>query len=343
MNFYSKKNPLLTKEKVKSRYQDTEAIGVFNPAATQFEDETVLLVRIAERVKENGGRVGVPMIEKGAYVVKYFSPSDPNYDFSDARVVKGKNGKYLTSMSYLAVARSKDGENFILDENCGIFPETEYEAYGVEDARISVIDGKYYITYTAVSDLGICVALATTKDFKTFEKKGVLLTPDNKDVAFFPEKMGGKYYMLHRPSTSEFGKPEAWLAQSSDMLEWGRHVRVLGVRKDRWDSERLGVCSAPIKTEDGWLTLYHGADKNNRYCVGAILLDRNDPSKVLKRSAKPFLEPINDYEQNGFFGGVVFPCGAVKNGDSLWIYYGAADDKVCLVKTPIKDILDTLV
>ena len=342
MNFYSKQNPLLTRENVKGRFQNTEVIGVFNPAATRFGSETVLLVRVAERVKSDGARVGVPVIENGKYAVKYFALNDPNYDFSDARVVKGKRGKYLTSMSYLAVARSVDGENFVLDENCGIFPETEYEAYGVEDARISVVDGTYYITYTAVSDLGICVALATTEDFKTFEKKGILLTPDNKDVAFFPEKIGGKYYMLHRPSTSEFGKPETWLAQSSDLLEWGRHVRVLGVRDDGWDSVRLGVCSSPIKTEYGWLTLYHGADENNRYCVGAILLDLKDPAKVLKRSEKPFLEPINAYEREGFFGGVVFPCGAFAVGDDLHIYYGAADDKVCLVKTPIKDILDTL-
>ena len=342
MNFYSKNNPLLTKAQIKQRYDSTEIIGVFNPAAVQVGKETVLLIRVAERVKTDGTCAGVPVMENGKYTVKYFPYSDKNYDFSDARLVKGKREKFLTSMSYLLVARSDDGEHFTVDETCGIFPETEYEAYGVEDARISEIDGEYYITYTAVSDLGICVALAVTKDFKTFEKKGILLPPDTKDVAFFPEKIGGKYYMLHRPSTSEFGKPEMWLAQSADMLEWGRHVRVLGVKKTGWDSVRLGVCSSPIKTDAGWLTLYHGADENNRYCVGAVLLDLNDPSKVLKRSEKPFLEPINEYEKEGFFGGVVFPCGTTFDGENLRIYYGAADDKVCMVKTPIKDVLDTL-
>lgn len=342
MNEYAKNNPLLTPQSIKRRFKNTEVIGAFNPAAVEIDGETVLLVRIAERVQTDGMRSGVPMIVDGNYTVRYFEYTDPAYDFSDARLVKGKGKKYLTSMSYLAVARSQDGEHFTFDENCGIFPETEYEAYGVEDARISVVEGKYYITYTAVSNLGICVALATTTDFKSFQKLGVLLPPDNKDAVFFPEKIGGRYYMIHRPSTSEFGKPEIWLASSENLRDWGDHKRLCGVREASWDSVRIGACATPIKTETGWLLLYHGADKNNRYCVGACLLDLNAPERLLKRSEKPFLEPVNDYEKEGFFGGVVFPCGCVEKDSKLHIYYGAADDKVCRVDMPIAEILKTL-
>ena len=342
MNRYAKNNPLIQPSDIKCRYQSTEIIGTFNPAAVEFNGETILLVRIAERVKTDGTCAGVPMIVDGKYTVRYFDYTNTEYDFSDSRLVKGKTQRYLTSMSYLAVARSKDGERFTIDTQCGIYPETEYEAFGVEDARISVVDGKYYITYTAVSDRGICVALATTKDFRTFEKLGVILPPDNKDVVLFPEKINGKYYMLHRPSTSEFGKPEMWLASGETMDAWGNHCRLIGVSSEGWDSVRIGACSSPIKTKDGWLTLYHGADANNRYCVGALLLALNDPSHVLKRSSQPFLEPTNDYEKTGFFGNVVFPCGCVERDGVLSIYYGAADDKVCRVDTPITDILNSL-
>ena len=342
MNEYAKNNPLITVSDVKRRYENTEIIGVFNPAATNYCGETVLLVRIAERVKTDGKRAGVPMIINGEYSVRYFDYTDQEYDFSDARVVKGKDRKYLTSMSYLAVARSKDGEQFTIDYEYGIYPETEYEAYGVEDARICVVEGEYYITYTAVSDRGICVALAKTQDFKSFEKLGLILTPDNKDVVLFPEKINGKYYMLHRPSTSEFGKPEIWIASGSNLSEWGNHSRLIGTEKSGWDSVRIGACAAPIKTDKGWLLLYHGADQTNRYCVGALLLDLNDPKKVLKRSSKPFLEPINDYEKQGFFGNVVFPCGCVEKDGKLSIYYGAADDKVCRVDVDIVEILKSL-
>ena len=342
MNRYAKNNPLIQPSNVKCKFDNTEIIGTFNPAAVEVNGEIVLLVRIAERVKTDGTCAGVPMIVDGNYTVRYFDYTDSEYDFSDSRLVKGKTQKYLTSMSYLAVARSTDGEHFTIDEQCGIYPTSEYESFGVEDARISVVEGKYYITYTAVSEKGICVALATTEDFYTFEKLGVILPPDNKDVVLFPEKINGKYYMLHRPSTSEFGKPEMWLASSSTMQEWGNHSRLIGVSREGWDSVRIGACASPIKTKDGWLVLYHGADSNNRYCVGALLLDANNPARVLKRSRKPFLEPINEYEKTGFFGNVVFPCGCVEQGDELAIYYGAADDKVYRVDTPMIDILNTL-
>ena len=342
MNRYAKNNPLIQPSNVKCKLDNTEIIGTFNPAAVEVNGEIVLLVRIAERVKTDGTCAGVPMIVDGNYTVRYFDYTDSEYDFSDSRLVKGKTQKYLTSMSYLAVARSTDGEHFTIDEQCGIYPTSEYESFGVEDARISVVEGKYYITYTAVSEKGICVALATTEDFYAFEKLGVILPPDNKDVVLFPEKINGKYYMLHRPSTSEFGKPEMWLASSSTMQEWGNHSRLIGVSREGWDSVRIGACASPIKTKDGWLVLYHGADSNNRYCVGALLLDANNPARVLKRSRKPFLEPINEYEKTGFFGNVVFPCGCVEQGDELAIYYGAADDKVCRVDTPMIDILNTL-
>lgn len=342
MNEYAKTNPLLTVESVEHKFRDTEVIGVFNPACVEIHGETVLLVRIAERVKTDGKHAGVPMIVDGEYTVRYFDFANSEYDFSDARLVKGKATKYLTSMSYLAVARSKDGEHFTIEKDHGIFPETEYESYGIEDARISVVEGKYYITYTAVSEKGICVAMAKTEDFISFERLGILLTPDNKDAVLFPEKIGGRYYMAHRPSTSEFGKPEIWIASSENLTDWGKHERLLSANEKGWDSVRIGACCAPIKTKEGWLLLYHGADENNRYCVGACLLDLQDPKRVLKRSEKPFLEPVNRYEQEGFFGGVVFPCGCVEKDGKLRIYYGSADDKVCRVDTPIADILSGL-
>jgi predicted GH43/DUF377 family glycosyl hydrolase len=327
---------------IEPRNRDFEVVGAFNPGVAAFMGKTVLLVRVAERVKADARFAYVPIVENGKIKTLKIDRSDGDYDFSDPRLIVGKGGKLLTSMSRLVVAESADGVNFEIFPERGIFPETEYEEYGVEDPRVTEIDGTYYITYTAVSGKGVCVALAVTEDFRAFEKKGVVLCPDNKDAAIFPEKIGGKFYMLHRPSRSEFARPEMWIAESDNLTQWGNHRRVLATREGDWDGVRLGSSSTPIKTEGGWLVLYHGADRNDRYCLGAVLLDLRNPHIVLKRSAKPFLEPVLPYEKNGFFGGVVFACGCLRDGGRLRIYYGAADDKVCRADADISGLLGAM-
>ncbi len=170
----------------------------------------------------------------------------------------------------------------------------------------------------------------------------MMLPPHNKDCAIFERKIGGKFYALHRPSSKEIGGNFIWICDSMDGEHWGNHKCILKTRPGLWDSARVGAGAAPIWTEQGWLEIYHGADDAHRYCLGAILLDLEDPSKVLARSIEPIMWPTENYELSGFFGQVVFTNGHLIDGDKLTIYYGAADEFVCGAVFSIKEILESL-
>ncbi len=249
---------------------------------------------------------------------------------------------YLTSISHLRVARSADGVHFAVEEHPALDPTDAYESFGIEDPRITQIGEVYYICYVAVSPRGVTTVLASTRDFRAFERHGVIFHPENKDVVLFPEAIGGQYYALHRPHSPLFRKNDMWIAQSPDLLCWGGHRHLMGLRNGFWDETRLGASAAPFRIEDGWLEVYHGADRDNRYCLGAVLLDAREPWKVLARSTEPMFTPEAEYERAGFFGGVVFTCGLLFEEDTLKIYYGAADTTICYAEMPLEDVLASL-
>ena len=169
-------------------------------------------------------------------------------------VYKGKD--YLSTLSHIRIARSKDGINFTVDDNPFIYPCSSSESFGTEDARISRIDDIYYITYTAVSSDGWATALATTRDFKTMERKGIIFPPPNKDVSIFPEKINGKYLALHRPHNEGFGKPSIWYSESPDLLHWGSHKCLIRPRDTRWEEQKIGGGLHRSKqTKDGWRSI----------------------------------------------------------------------------------------
>jgi predicted GH43/DUF377 family glycosyl hydrolase len=172
----------------------------------------------------------------------------------------------------------------------------------------------------------------------------MIFPPHNKDCAIFEEKINGLYYTLHRPSSPEIGGNYIWIASSPDGIHWGNHKCILHTRKDAWDSARVGAGAAPIKTDKGWLEIYHGANKKNQYGLGAILLDLNDPSKVLAQTDEPIMLPTETYELSGFFGHVVFTNGHIvhPDGDTITVYYGAADEFVCGAHFSLKEILSSL-
>ncbi|NQU34529.1 MAG: glycosidase, partial [Bacteroidetes bacterium] len=299
---------------------------------------------VAERTIQKENIVSVPIYNnQGKVEILDFNLNDPKLDSSDARVINYDGIDYLTTISHLRLLFSDDGIMFSESkEYPSIFGEGKYESYGIEDCRVSKIDDTYHLTYTMVSDNGVGVGLRTTKDWKSFEKKGMIFSPHNKDCAIFEEKINGKYYALHRPSSPELGGNYIWLAESPDAIHWGNHKCIAKTRKGKFDSKRLGAGAAPIKTEQGWLEIYHGATSENRYCLGAILLDLNDPSKVIARSEDPIMEPIAAYEQTGFFGNVVFTNGHRVDGDIIQMYYGASDEYVCQANFSIKEILTQL-
>lgn len=339
------KNPIITPEDVKPLHKDHEVIGAFNAGVAKLRNETILLLRVAERPITSDGIVKAPVIniENNKLELKNFSTDDPKYDFSDPRMIKSINKMegftYLTSLSYIRIARSTDGENFTIDDQAFIYPENEYQIYGVEDARCTQIGDEYYINFTSVSPRGVLVTLVVTKDFKSYESKGNIFAPENKDVLIFPEKINNMYYALHRPSLKSIGNYDVWIASSPDLISWGNHHYLMGISDDSWDNGRIGGGLVPIKTDKGWLEIYHGATKENRYCMGAVLLDLNDPTKIIGKSIKPIMEPDADYEKKGFFGDVVFGCGGVVEGDILTMYYGVADTSMAVCKMKISDIL----
>jgi predicted GH43/DUF377 family glycosyl hydrolase len=236
---------------------------------------------------------------------------------------------------------SEDGENFYEPKDVPsiIKGSGKYETFGIEDCRVSNVDGVYLLTYTQVSELGVGVGLRLTENWVDFKFSGMIFPPHNKDCAIFEEKIADDYYCLHRPSGIGLGGNFLWIASSNDLIHWGQYECIMTTRPGMWDSERIGAGTAPIKTSQGWLEIYHGADDNSRYCLGAVLLDLENPSVVLARSDDPIFEPVAEYEREGFYGNVVFTNGHIVDGDNITLYYGASDEVICGANFSIQAIL----
>ncbi|AOM76197.1 glycoside hydrolase family 130 protein [Pedobacter steynii] len=336
-------NPLLSPADLKPSRAGLEISCLLNPGVFTFEGKTWLLVRVAERPAQQEGVISFPVLKEDGIEIIEIPTDDPELNAEDPRVIRYKGVDYLTTLSHLRLLCSEDGIRFYEPEGYPFLQgENMQEAFGIEDCRVSLLNGTYYLTYTAVSEQGVGVGLRTTKDWKNFESEGMIIPPHNKDCAIFEEKINGKFYALHRPSSVDIGGNYIWLAESPDGIHWGKHKCLVTTRKNSWDSARVGGGAAPIKTEKGWLEIYHGANSAHQYCLGAFLLDLLDPSIVIARSEKPIMMPTTTYELSGFFGHVVFTNGHVVKGDELTIYYGAADEFVCGAKFSIAEILNSL-
>lgn len=336
-------NPILTPKDIKPSIEGMKIECLLNPGVFRFEGKIWLLLRVAERPVQEKGKISFPIIDNGKIKILHFNESDPLLDASDARVIIYDGVNYLTTLSHLRLVCSDDGINFHEpDSYSPIIGEGEQESFGIEDCRVASMDDGYHLTYTKVSAHAVGVGYIFTKDWKVFERRGMIFPAHNKDCAIFEEKINGKYYALHRPSSPELGGNYIWIAESPDLLHWGNHKCIALTRENSWDSARVGAGAAPIKTDKGWLEIYHGATHDHRYCLGALLLDLNNPSKVIARSEEPIMEPLADYEQTGFFGNVVFTNGHLVDGDSLKIYYGASDEVICMAEFSINNILKKL-
>lgn len=327
-----KDNPIITPADIKPSIDGFEVIGAFNAAAFEYEGKIGLLLRVAERPVPERGWISTAFFdpESNCYKIKRFREDNPSLDLSDPRIILYKKELYLSSISHLRLAWSDDGINFRVEDSPTIQPSTHYEIYGIEDGRVTKIEDTYYITYSAVSDCEVGVGLIETKDWKRFSRRRLLFHPFNKDVAIFPAKINGKYWILHRPSGVLWKRNWIWLSTSPDLEYVGQPICLLKNRPRRFDSARLGAGAPPILTDYGFLEIYHGATEKHKYSLGAVLLDRDNPRKVLARSEDAFMKPIAKYEKKGFFGGVVFTDGIVLRDGVIWIYYGAADSITCL-------------
>ncbi len=255
--------------------------------------------------------------------------------------VEGQQG-----YSYFSLARSRDGYHLDVDPKPCMLPAQEkpwqvWEEHGIEDPRLTLIDGVYYILYTAVGRYGHRIALASTEDFRSYRRIAMISGPGNKDGVLFPEKINGLYARLDRPIGNGVGS--IWISYSPDLINWGRSEFVFGPRARYWDSHRIGASAPPILTKFGWLEIYHGVKMTSSgpiYRIGAVMLDKENPARVLGRSLPPLLSPREDYERVGDIGNVVFACGAIVEDDGqVKVYYGAADTSICVATVHIDEII----
>lgn len=337
-------NPILRPADITPTIPGMKVECLLNPGVFRFSGKTCMLLRVAERPEQKSTSTSMPILNAlGKLEILEFDNADPHLDRTDPRVINYAGKDYLTTMSHLRFVSSDDGVRFREDRSIPpLYGLGELESYGVEDCRVTQLNKTYLLTFTAVSDNGVGVGLRTTTDWRSFEHFGMIFPPHNKDCAIFTERIAGNYFALHRPSSPNIGGNYIWLAESPDLRHWGNHRCIAQSRPGMWDSARVGAGAAPIRTQEGWLAIYHGADANHRYCLGALLLDLESPWKVIARSREPIMEPTAEYERVGFFGNVVFTNGHIVNGDTVTIYYGASDSVICGAKFSIREILSSL-
>ncbi|MBN2348136.1 MAG: glycoside hydrolase family 130 protein [Bacteroidales bacterium] len=273
----------------------------------------------------------------------------------NAAVIKYE-GKYvmifrshkLNGRSILGMAESEDGYNFKVQSKPFMVPATEgifkeYEAYGVEDPRIILMDGEFLITYSAYSRHGVRIGLAKTKNFKSVERFSLITESDYRNVVIFPEKIGGLYARLDRPH-SEISPWSIWISYSPDLRYWGESKLIMKPLQYHWDEMKIGPGAPPVKTSRGWLSIYHGVFPTmdgSVYRLGVALHDLKDPSKIIAVGDEWILQPEEVYEITGYVHNVVFSCGAVPEEDgSVKIYWGGADSVMCAGTANLEALVD---
>jgi len=257
----------------------------------------------------------------------------------DGRTVLVFRSHVPTGRSILGYAESTDGEQFTVRPEPFLTPATDepfatYERFGVEDPRLTRLDdGWWYLTYSAYSERGVRIALARTADFATVERIALITEADHRNVVLFPERIGGDYVRLDRPHT-ELTPWSIWLSRSPDLIHWGRAERLITPATYHWTSAKVGPGAPPIRTDAGWLNIFHGVYPTmagHVYRLGVALHDLTDPSRVLGVADPWILEPHDLWERTGYVPNVVFTCGALLEDDgiTLRLYWGAADTVIC--------------
>jgi beta-1,2-mannobiose phosphorylase / 1,2-beta-oligomannan phosphorylase len=284
--------------------------AAFNPAAAQLNGTTVLLARVED----------------------------------------------LTGLSHLSVARSSNGiDGWTIDPEPLLSPADgiESEQWGFEDARVVFVPEleRWVITCTVYGPAGPAVFLATTEDFRSVERHGIVQEPEDKNAALLPHRVDGKWILFHRPMT-QFGSPRPngaiHLSRSADLVDWGAPEPVLLPRTGAWwDASRIGIGPPLLRTEHGWLLIYHGVKdtvSGSVYRVGLALLDLEEPTRILRRLPNWIFGPLTAYEREGDVPNVVFPCGSVHDEatDEIRLYYGAADTSICLATARLGDLLEAV-
>jgi predicted GH43/DUF377 family glycosyl hydrolase len=291
-----------------------------------------------------------PIIQKSDLPFPASSVYNPGAVEFDGQVLLLLRVEDCKGFSRIHVARSDNGVDAWEIEPEPLMdygePEMRYETLGVEDPRVTHVaeDDCYYICYVAYSGMGPAVGLARTADFQEVQRIGLVFGPTNKDTVMFPEKFDGNYWVLHRPAYGD--QEHIWSARSPDLIHWGWPHCVVPERGGPWwDGLKVGGGTPPIKTDLGWLIIYHGVKEfagQSVYRAGVALLDLEQPHKLLARSPGWVFGPEALYEQRGITPNIVFPTGALVRDGEIWMYYGAADTSCCLARADLQDVLGVL-
>lgn len=250
--------------------------------------------------------------------------------------------------SIIGKAESTDGYHFKVDSKpflqpleSGIF--AEYEEYGIEDLRINPLENTFYLTYSAYSKYGVRIMLARTDDFESVDRIALISQADMRNLVLFPEKIDGKYVRLDRPHT-QIIPLSIWISYSDDLIHWGNSRVIIKPLPYHWDESKIGPGSPPVKTNQGWLHIFHGVFTTMDgavYRLGAALHDIKDPSRVIGVSDDWILQPEDPWEISGYVHNVVFSCGVVPEDDNtLKIYWGGADTVMCVGTADIYELVD---
>ncbi|HUW20538.1 MAG TPA: hypothetical protein VMW16_14675 [Sedimentisphaerales bacterium] len=284
-----------------------DANSVFNAAAAEVDGKTLLLVRVED----------------------------------------------FRGISHFTAARSADGvTNWEIDPQPTLRPDPAAhpeELWGIEDPRVIWLEElkQWAVTYTAFSRGGPLVSIAITSDFQSFDRLGPVMPPEDKDAAVFPIRFNGRWAMLHRPVAKSPTIPaNIWISFSPDLKHWGDHQEVIHAREGSWwDANKIGLSAPPMQTPEGWVVLYHGVRttaSGSIYRLGLALLDLENPTRVIRRSDEWIFGPKASYEREGDVDDVVFPCGWIRKGDTVFTYYGAADSCIALATAGVGDLTDFL-
>jgi predicted GH43/DUF377 family glycosyl hydrolase len=342
---------LLNPREVTRSWQNREVVGTLNPGAAEYDGKIYLVVRVAEKpLLRMPGFVALPRVDRSkGYTVDWVAETDCQ-PLDERGVSLRESGRHrFRTISHLRVAVSDDGVSLSrVQDDPLLFPEEEWEEYGVEDARITKIGDTYYMTYVAVSRWGIATALATTKDFQVIIRHGIIFPPENKNVVLFPEKTHGEFLALHRPNIkTPVGSPSMWLSRSPDCVHWGEH-QALVLPAEAGGYNRLGAGAPPVRVKDGWLVVHHavrtsaGRRGPGTYVANVMLLDPEDPSKVVKYGRRPLIVPPPGTNCEGPLASVVFPTGCILRERQCYIYCGERDTVTSVYKMPVGAVLETL-
>ncbi|MFW5750892.1 MAG: hypothetical protein ACOCZK_04505 [Planctomycetota bacterium] len=354
------RRPLLLPADITPSRPDMQVVGIFNPGAIDCGDHTLILARVSEApIERRDGWHPAPRWRSDGSGLELDWLPATEWSTQDSRSLEHRDSGFvrLTFTSHLrAIRHPLDLQRqAVTPPQHPLLPQGELEIYGIEDPRITRVDNDCLLSYVCVSPAAACTALARTRDGTVLDRLGVCFPPENKDVVLFPERIAGRLAALHRPNPRyRFRAPEIWIGFSPDGVHWGDHRPLRwprGASDAAWCAGKTGAGCVPVRTAAGWLVIYHGnarppadaSSETGAYVAAALLLDLEDPTRVIATTPEPLIAPTTAFERDGFLPDVIFPTALLDRGTRWAVVYGAADTSIGVLEIDKSDLEAALV